>query len=290
MTSHTVHPPAEQNATELRLPPPGAEAGWSMSSAALIAGVATLLMSVLAGFGNFVAVHRVVTQGDAARTAHEVMASEGVFRLGIVSLFLVVALDVVAAWALYRVFSPVSRGVSLLAALFRLVYTGVFLVAISQLVSAVHLIGADPSLSVFTPAQLQARALSTSALTPMSGRPACSSSGSTCSSSATWRTGRGTFLGSSVCCSPWPAWGTGSTASPRCCPTAPGPMCPRSPSSASSCWRCGSWSRVGASALPSCCLAASRRRGRRHDDRVGAARTSRPNSPTDDATGGDHEN
>jgi hypothetical protein len=160
MTSHTVHPPAEQNATELRLPPPGAEAGWSMSSAALIAGVATLLMSVLAGFGNFVAVHRVVTQGDAARTAHEVMASEGVFRLGIVSLFLVVALDVVAAWALYRVFSPVSRGVSLLAALFRLVYTGVFLVAISQLVSAVHLLGADPSLPVFTPAQLQAQALS----------------------------------------------------------------------------------------------------------------------------------
>jgi Domain of unknown function (DUF4386) len=160
MTSHTVQPSAEQYAIERRLPPPDPDDGWSMSSASLIAGVALLLMSVLAGVGNFVAVQGLVTQGDAARTAQDVMGSEGLFRLGIVSLFLVVALDVVVAWALYRVFSPVSRGVSLLAALFRLVYAGVFLVAISQLVSAVHLLGTDPSLSAFTPAQLQAQALS----------------------------------------------------------------------------------------------------------------------------------
>jgi hypothetical protein len=161
MTNHTVQSPAVEYASEsspaLR---PEAEGGWSTSSAGLIAGVAILLMSVLAGFGNFVAVHGMVTQGDAAQTAHDVMASEGVFRLGIVSLFLVVALDVVVAWALYRVFSPVSRGVSLLAALFRLVYAGVFLVAISQLVSAVHLLGTDPSLSMFTPRLLEAQALS----------------------------------------------------------------------------------------------------------------------------------
>jgi hypothetical protein len=161
MTSHTVQAPAEQyTAQSSPAPRPEADAGWSMSSASLIAGVAILLMSVLAGFGNFVAVQRLVTDGDAARTAQDVMASEGVFRLGIVSLFLVVALDVVVAWALYRVFSPVNRGVSLLAAVFRLVYAGVFLVAISQLVSAVHLLGANPSLSVFTPAQRQAQALS----------------------------------------------------------------------------------------------------------------------------------
>jgi hypothetical protein len=161
MTNQTVQSSAVEYATESSpAPTPEVEGGWSTSSMGLIAGVAILLMSVLAGFGNFVAVQRMVTQGDAAQTAHDVMASEGVFRLGIVSLFLVVALDVVVAWALYRVFIPVSRGVSLLAALFRLVYAGVFLVAISQLVSAVHLLGTDPSLSMYTPGLLQAQALS----------------------------------------------------------------------------------------------------------------------------------
>lgn len=160
MTSHPVQPPEAQDATERRLPPRDLDADWSMGSASRIAGVAILLISVLAGVANFVAVEGLVTQGDAAQTAQDVMASEGLFRLGIVTLFLVVGLDVVVAWALYRVFSPVSRAVSLLAAGFRLVYAGVFLVAISQLVSAVHLLGTDPSLSAFTPAQLQAQALS----------------------------------------------------------------------------------------------------------------------------------
>jgi flagellar biogenesis protein FliO len=36
-----------------------------------------------------------------------IAASEGLFRFGIVSLFAVIALGVVVAWALYRVFRPV---------------------------------------------------------------------------------------------------------------------------------------------------------------------------------------
>lgn len=95
MTRHTLQPSAEQYAIERRLPPPDPDEDWSLSGASLIAGVALLLMPVLAGVGNFVAVQGLVTQGDAARTAQDVMGSEGLFRLGIVSLFLVLALDVV---------------------------------------------------------------------------------------------------------------------------------------------------------------------------------------------------
>ena len=40
-------------------------------------------------------VEGLVTHGDAARTAEDVMASEGMFRLGIASLYLTVVLDVV---------------------------------------------------------------------------------------------------------------------------------------------------------------------------------------------------
>lgn len=79
-------------------------------------------MSALAVVANLVALEGLVDPGDAARTAAAVMESEGVFRLAIVSLFGVIALDVVVAWGLYRVLSPVDRGVSLLAAGLRLVF------------------------------------------------------------------------------------------------------------------------------------------------------------------------
>ena len=100
-------------------------------------------MSVVAIFGNVVVVDGLVTEGDATQTAADIMASVGLFRLGIASLIVVIALDVVVAWALYRVFSPVSKSLSMLAAALRLVYSGVFMVAIGQLLGVVRLLSND---------------------------------------------------------------------------------------------------------------------------------------------------
>jgi hypothetical protein len=116
-------------------------------------------MAALAGFGYFAAVEGLVTPGDAARTARDITASGGLFRLGVVSLFLVVALDVVVAWGLYRVFEPVSRGLSLLAAWFRIVFAGVFTVAIAQLAGVPRLLGDEGYLAAFGAEALQAQAL-----------------------------------------------------------------------------------------------------------------------------------
>jgi hypothetical protein len=58
---------------------------------------------------DLVALDALVTAGDATQTARDIVASLGLFRLGIVSLTLVTALDVVIACALYRVFSPVHK-------------------------------------------------------------------------------------------------------------------------------------------------------------------------------------
>lgn len=88
---------------------------WSITG-----GAGLLLMAALAGFGN-------ITTSDS---------DDGLFRAGVASLFLVVVLDVVVACALYRVFEPVDRTVSFLAAAFRLVYAAVFMVAIGQLLQA----------------------------------------------------------------------------------------------------------------------------------------------------------
>ena len=87
-------------------------------------------MAALAGFGYNFAVHGLITPGDAARTAQQITAHEGLFGACIASLFLAAILDVVVAWALYRVFRPVSQRLSALAAWLRVVYAGVFAVAI----------------------------------------------------------------------------------------------------------------------------------------------------------------
>jgi hypothetical protein len=116
----------------------------SLRTASLMAGLGLALIVVLAPFGNFVAVQPLITPGDAAKTAQDILNSEALFRWGIASLILTAVLDMIVAVALLVVFEPVSRGVSVMAALFRVAYTAVFLVGIIQLVVALGLLGDPP--------------------------------------------------------------------------------------------------------------------------------------------------
>ena len=110
----------------------------SIRKASTSAGVGLLAMSVLSALGYLVAVKGLVVAANAARTSANLAGHEGLFRFGILGLYLVAALDVVVGWALYRVFKPVSNAVSRLAAWLRIVYAAVFVVAISQLVAALR--------------------------------------------------------------------------------------------------------------------------------------------------------
>lgn len=116
----------------------------SLRRASLTAGIALALIVVLAPFATFGAVGGLVTPGDAAKTAQDILGSEGLFRWGIASLILVVILDVIVAAALFTVFQPVNRTLSTMAAWFRATYAAVYLVAISQLAIALGLLG-DPN-------------------------------------------------------------------------------------------------------------------------------------------------
>lgn len=138
---------------------PPDDMGWSLRRASATAGVGLVAMIVPALLGNFVAVEGLVTSGDPVRTAADISASMGLFRLGIASLFAVVVLDVVVAVALYHVFRPVSAGASMLAAAARLVYAGVFLVAISHLAGVANLLDSPELVAMLEPAQVQAQAM-----------------------------------------------------------------------------------------------------------------------------------
>ncbi len=115
------------------------ETSQSIRKASTAAGVGLLAMSVLSAFGYLVAVKGLVAPGNTARTARNLAGHEGMFRFGILSLYLVAVLDVVVAWALYRVFKSVSDTLSKLAAWLRIAYAAGFTVAISQLLGALRL-------------------------------------------------------------------------------------------------------------------------------------------------------
>jgi hypothetical protein len=160
MASYTEHQSAPQQARDARPPVSRTVAAdWSIRTASITAAVALLLMSIVAILGKVLVVDGLVTEGNAAQTAADIVASEGLFRLGIASLVVVIALDVVVAWALYRVFRPVSNSLSMLAATLRLVYSGVFMVAIAELLGVVRLLTNDGSVAVFGADQLNAQAM-----------------------------------------------------------------------------------------------------------------------------------
>jgi hypothetical protein len=126
---------------------------------ARLAGILILIMAVFAPFGMIYVPSTLIVPGDAATTAQNIMASEGLFRLGIASDAVVVLLELVIIVLLYVVLKPVSTTLSLVAACSRLAMTvvqGVNLLA--HLVVLLLLSGAG-YLTVFAPDQVHALGL-----------------------------------------------------------------------------------------------------------------------------------
>jgi hypothetical protein len=113
----------------------------SVRRASIVAGAGYLLLSILAGFGNYGALGSLVTTGNATKTASAIAGSRGLFVLGIGSLAAVAVLDVIVALALQKIFSPVSKRLSKVAAGLRIAYAGVFALAIYQLAGVLHVLG-----------------------------------------------------------------------------------------------------------------------------------------------------
>lgn len=95
-----------------------------------------LAIFVLAIFANFLALGSVLQPGDAGATADALRDSEGTFRLGVTGFLGIFLVDIVVAWALFVLFRPVHRDLSLLAAWFRLTYTVVLGAALAFLYAA----------------------------------------------------------------------------------------------------------------------------------------------------------
>jgi len=125
---------------------------------ARITGVLYLLYFLTAVLGVFL-IKGLVVSGDAAATANNVLAHERLFRLSVAVGLIGTALYIAVTVLFYRLFKPVNKTVSLLAAFFSLV--GCAIQAFGSLfqVAPLVVLEGSPYLSVFKVEQLQAVAL-----------------------------------------------------------------------------------------------------------------------------------
>ena len=117
--------------------------GISLRTAAIVAGVGLLLMAILSPIAYLNTFQSLVKFDDAALTAQNILSSMGAFRTSILLLFTVAVLDVIVAWGLYIILVPANKNLSALAAWLRVIYSVIFIFAISRLYVASQVITAD---------------------------------------------------------------------------------------------------------------------------------------------------
>lgn len=128
----------------------------SIKLTARVTGVLYLIIFVLAIFSNFFVLEGVKVTGDASATAQNIIANQGLFRLGFVSFTLVYLADVAISILLYILLKPVGKILSLLAASFRLVMSAIFGINLINWFIPLLLLRGETYLTVFEADQVHA--------------------------------------------------------------------------------------------------------------------------------------
>src|SRR5271165_4165269 len=96
-------------------------AEFSPQRYARFGGVLYLAIIVLGAFAEGFVANKLVVSGDAAMTAHNILASPQLWRLGVAGDLAVVLCAVPLLWIEYLLLRPVSKHLVLLAVLFNVV-------------------------------------------------------------------------------------------------------------------------------------------------------------------------
>jgi Domain of unknown function (DUF4386) len=131
----------------------------STKKTARIAGLLYLVNAVTGFFGIIYVPSRLIVSGNAAATANNILASERLFRLGIVSELICAVEFVFLFWILYRLLGGVNKTHASLMVILGLVFVPIMVVnTLSEIAALMVLRGAD-FLSVFDKRQLEAMAM-----------------------------------------------------------------------------------------------------------------------------------
>jgi hypothetical protein len=101
-----------------------------------------------------------IVSGDAAATANNIVASQGLFRVGFVTELVSAVFFLLAAWALYALLKPVNKNLALLFLLLNLGGVAVECINALNLYAALQFLSGANYLAAFQTGQLQAMAMS----------------------------------------------------------------------------------------------------------------------------------
>jgi Domain of unknown function (DUF4386) len=119
------------------------------------AGALYLAIIVLGAFAEGFVANKLIVPGDAAATAHNILASPQLWRLSVAGDLIVVLCAVPLLWIEYLLLKPVSRSLILLAVLFNLVSLAVEAISKVFLLAVLPTLGNANYLVAFEPQQLQ---------------------------------------------------------------------------------------------------------------------------------------
>lgn len=122
---------------------------------ARLAGVIYLSAMALSIFSQMFVLDRLVVQGDARATAGNIVASEGLFRLGIAIDVIIAASDVVIAWAFYELLKTVDRSLALVGAFLRVTDGAILAITTFSALLTLRLLSGVDYLQAFSDSQLQ---------------------------------------------------------------------------------------------------------------------------------------
>jgi hypothetical protein len=122
-----------------------------------VTGVLYLINLVVAGIASVHTLPRLIVQGDAAATAANIAQSEWMLHLAIAGDLVALLCELPLTVVLYVLLRPVDNTLALLMASFRLVFTGMLIANVQNLVAPLRLLAGD--LTTFTSDQLPALAM-----------------------------------------------------------------------------------------------------------------------------------
>ncbi len=129
------------------------------SRTARASGLLYLIVIVAGIFSLAYVPSQIIVRGDASATVSNILASEYLFRLGILAGVIAYTAFLLLPIALYKLLSPINRNVAVLMFAFAVIQTPIFLVNLFHKLDILSLMGGASYLQAFTTEQLQAEVM-----------------------------------------------------------------------------------------------------------------------------------
>ena len=121
---------------------------------ARIAGILYLIIIIAGMFGELLVRSKLIVSGDASATAHNIMNSELLWRIGITVDLIMQLCDLPVMLVLYCLLRPINKDIALLNLLFNVIQTAVLVANKLNLVMVLFLLGDSTYLQTFNANQL----------------------------------------------------------------------------------------------------------------------------------------